>query len=100
MGYFAPTMFDLRDKVAVVTGAGSGIGAAIATLFARQGARTVVLDVNDTAQATADTIRASGGEAVARRCDVSAADDVPRVFHDLDAELGGLDILVNNAGIA
>jgi 2-keto-3-deoxy-L-fuconate dehydrogenase len=100
MGYFAPTMFDLRDKVAVVTGAGSGIGAAIATLFARQGARTVVLDVNDTAQATADAIRASGGEAIARRCDVSAADDVPRVFHDLDAELGGLDILVNNAGIA
>jgi 2-keto-3-deoxy-L-fuconate dehydrogenase len=93
-------MFDLRDKGAVVTGAGSGIGAAIAALFARQGARTVVLDRNDSADRTADAIRASGGVAIARRCDVSVADDVARAFHELDAELGGLDILVNNAGIA
>ena len=100
MGYFAPTMFDLHRKVAVVTGAGSGIGAAIAALFARQGARTVVLDVSETAHATADAIRAAGGDAIARRCDVSVADDVRGAFHDLDAELGRLDILVNNAGIA
>ncbi|PYQ98056.1 MAG: hypothetical protein DMF96_12265 [Acidobacteria bacterium] len=93
-------MFDLHRKVAVVTGAGSGIGAAIAALFARQGARTVVLDVNETAQATADAIRAAGGDAIARRCDVSAPDDVRSAFHDLDGELGRLDILVNNAGIA
>src|SRR5216684_2907576 len=100
MGSFAPTMFDLHRKVAVVTGAGSGIGAAIAALFARQGARTVVLDVNETAHVTADAIRAAGGDAIARRCDVSVADDVRGAFHDLDAELGRLDILVNNAGIA
>ena len=101
MGYFAPTMFDLHRKVAVVTGAGSGIGAAIAALFARQGARTVVLDLNETAaHATADAIRAGGGDAIVVRCDVSAPDDVRRAFHDLDAELGRLDILVNNAGIA
>jgi 2-keto-3-deoxy-L-fuconate dehydrogenase len=93
-------MFDLHHKVAVVTGAGSGIGAAIAALFARQGARTVVLDLNETADATADAIRASGGDAIARRCDVSEPDGVQRAFHDLNAELGGLDILVNNAGIA
>ena len=85
-------MFDLHRKVAVVTGAGSGIGAAIAALFARQGARTVVLDVNETAQATADAIRAAGGDAIARRCDVSAPDDVRSAFHDLDGELGRLDI--------
>jgi NAD(P)-dependent dehydrogenase (short-subunit alcohol dehydrogenase family) len=93
-------MFDLHHKVAVVTGAGSGIGAAIAALFARQGARTVVLDLNETADATAGAIRASGGDAIARRCDVAEPDGVQRVFHDLDAELGGVDILVNNAGIA
>jgi 2-keto-3-deoxy-L-fuconate dehydrogenase len=93
-------MFDLHHKRAVVTGAGSGIGAAIAVLFARQGARTVVLDLNDTADKTADAIRASGGEAIARRCDVSDPDEVERTFHDLEAGLGGLDILVNNAGIA
>jgi 2-keto-3-deoxy-L-fuconate dehydrogenase len=94
-------MFDLRAKRAVVTGAGSGIGAAIAALFARQGARTVVLDRNDTsAGAVADAIRASGGDAIARHCDVSDPGEVQRAFRDLDAELGGVDILVNNAGIA
>ena len=93
-------MFDLRHKGAVVTGAGSGIGAAIATLFARQGARTVVLDLTDSAEATASAIRAAGGYAIARRCDVSKPDEVQQAFLDLDHELGGLDILVNNAGIA
>ena len=93
-------MFDLHQKIAVVTGGGSGIGAAIAALFARQGARTVVLDLNETAAATADAIRAAGGDAIARQCDVSAPAEVARTFHALAAELGRLDILVNNAGIA
>src|SRR2546423_6398253 len=100
MGYFASSMFDLHGKVAVITGAGSGIGAAIATLFARQRARTVVLDLNETADAAADAIRAAGGDAIARRCDVSAPAEVARTFDALGAELGRLDILVNNAGIA
>jgi 2-keto-3-deoxy-L-fuconate dehydrogenase len=93
-------MFDLHQKVAVVTGAGSGIGAAIATLFARQGARTIVLDLNDSADATVETIRAAGGDAVARRCDVAAPDAVTRTFSEVHATFGTLDILVNNAGIA
>jgi len=93
-------MFDLHQKIAVVTGGGSGIGAAIAALFARQGARAVVLDLNETADATADAIRAAGGDAIARQCDVSAPAEVTRTFHALAAELGRLDILVNNAGIA
>jgi NAD(P)-dependent dehydrogenase (short-subunit alcohol dehydrogenase family) len=93
-------MFDLHRKVAVVTGAGSGIGAAIATLFARQGARTVVLDLNETADATAGAIRAAGGDAIARQCDVSAPAEVESTFDALAAELDRLDILVNNAGIA
>jgi NAD(P)-dependent dehydrogenase (short-subunit alcohol dehydrogenase family) len=93
-------VFDLHQKVAVVTGAGSGIGAAIATLFGRQGARVIVLDRNDSADATVGTIRAAGGEALARRCDVSSADDVAGTFGAIAAEAGRLDILVNNAGIA
>jgi 2-keto-3-deoxy-L-fuconate dehydrogenase len=93
-------MFDLHQKVAVVTGAGSGIGAAIATLFARQGARTVLLDLHERAAATADAIRAAGGDAIARQCDVSAPQEVACTFDALAAEIGRLDILVNNAGIA
>ena len=93
-------MFDLSRKVAVVTGAGSGIGAAIASRFARQGARVVVLDLNDSADAVAGAIRAGGGDAIARRCDVADPGDVAPVIRDAAAELGRLDILVNNAGIA
>jgi 2-keto-3-deoxy-L-fuconate dehydrogenase len=93
-------MFDLHQKIAVVTGAGSGIGAAIATLFARQGARTIVIDLNDSADATAKTIRAAGGEAVALRCDVASPDAVTRTFNEVHATFARLDILVNNAGIA
>jgi len=93
-------MFDLHEKVAVVTGAGSGIGAAIALLFARQGARLVVVDVAESADATVAAIRAARGEAVARRCDVAEPDEVARTFAGVRAEFGRLDILVNNAGIA
>jgi 2-keto-3-deoxy-L-fuconate dehydrogenase len=93
-------MFDLHYKVAVVTGAGSGIGAAIATLFARQGARIIVVDLNDTADATADAIRAAGGDAVARRCDVAVPEGVARTFDEVHATFGRVDILVNNAGIS
>jgi NAD(P)-dependent dehydrogenase (short-subunit alcohol dehydrogenase family) len=93
-------MFDLTHKVAAITGAGSGIGAAIATLFARQGARSIVIDVNDSADATVRTIRDSGGEAAAWRCDVSAPAAVTRTFAEIHTQFGRLDILVNNAGIA
>jgi len=94
-------MFDLRHKVAVVTGAGSGIGAAIAALFARQGARTVVVDVDDAAaERTVAVICEAGGDATFRRCDVSTAAEVERVFGTIAGEMGPIDILVNNAGIA
>ena len=78
-------MFDLHGKVAVVTGAASGIGAAIATLFGRQGARVIVVD------------RSPG---VPFQCDVSSPDDVRRTFDAICAATGQIDILVNNAGIA
>ena len=84
----------------MVTGAGSGIGAAIAALFARQGARVVILDVNESGEATAAAIASTGGDAIARRCNVADPHEVARTFRDVAAELGRLDILVNNAGIA
>ena len=98
---FAAGMFDLDGKIAAVTGAGSEIGAAIAALFARRGARIVVLDVNESAAAaTAAAIRDAGGDAAVLRCDVSEAGDVARAFADIRSRFERLDILVNNAGIS
>jgi NAD(P)-dependent dehydrogenase (short-subunit alcohol dehydrogenase family) len=94
-------LFQLTGKVAVVTGAGSGIGAAIATLFARQRAHVVVLDVNEAAaRGTADAIGAAGGRADAMACDVADAGAVARVFGQIESAHPRIDILVNNAGIA
>ena len=93
-------MFDLHRKIAVVTGGGSGIGAAIATLFARQGAHSVVVDLDNGADGTVRAIREAGGNATVRLCDVSTPDEVARTFAGIHEELGRLDILVNNAGIA
>jgi NAD(P)-dependent dehydrogenase (short-subunit alcohol dehydrogenase family) len=85
----------------VVTGAGSGIGAAIAETFARQGARVFVLELNEDAGAeTADRIRAAGGTADVVACDVSKAASVGSAFARVVALGGRIDILVNNAGIA
>ena len=93
-------MFQLDDKVAVVTGAGSGIGEAIAVLFARQGARVAVLDLDEAAgQRTAETIRGAGGQAQAWACDVRQGSQVRSVFEAVPGALGSVDILVNNAGI-
>jgi 2-keto-3-deoxy-L-fuconate dehydrogenase len=93
--------FELRGKVASITGAGSGIGRSIASLLARQGARVFVLDVDaDAARAVVEQIAASGGSATFLRCDVSSASEVAEAFATLDAAAGRLDIAVNNAGIA
>jgi 2-keto-3-deoxy-L-fuconate dehydrogenase len=94
-------MFDLQGKVAVVTGAGSGIGAAIARLFAQQGATIAAADRDATAAGrTASDITTSGGTAMGYPCDVSDQDDVAALFRSLDDDHGRVDILVNNAGIA
>src|ERR1035438_2419276 len=94
-------MFERAGKVAAITGAGSGIGQAIAIQFAKQGARIAVLEISQTAaQTTVDQIKAVGGDATALLCDVSNAASVATAFAALDAAYGRLNILVNNAGIS
>ncbi len=91
----------LKDKIALVTGAASGIGRATALLFAREGARVVVNDLDlAAAQKTVDEMGADGSSGLAVRADVSESAQVAAMFEEIDRALGGLDILVNNAGIA
>ena len=91
----------LKDRVAIVTGAGSGIGRAIALRFAGEGARVAVLDVNEEqGAAVVGEIEATGGSAAFFRCDVSRQAEVLEVFAAVQDRLGPLDVLVNNAGIA
>jgi NAD(P)-dependent dehydrogenase (short-subunit alcohol dehydrogenase family) len=90
-------LFSLHNKKAAITGAGSGIGLAIAQVFAQQGAEVYILDLNEaTAQAAVQSILDQGGKASAYACDVSNQTQMKAIFQ----EIGALDILVNNAGIA
>ena len=95
-------MFTLAQKSALITGAGSGIGKAIALTFARQGAAVEILDVNaDQAAEVCAEIEAAGGSAAWQTCDVGDQAAVKAAFDQAIARRGGrLDILVNNAGVA
>ncbi len=88
----------LKGKLALITGAGSGIGRAIAELFAAQGASVVIADINpEGGQETARRICATGGHALFLRADVSRQQDVTAMVRQVIAEAGRIDILVNNA---
>jgi NAD(P)-dependent dehydrogenase (short-subunit alcohol dehydrogenase family) len=90
----------LSGKVAVVTGAASGIGRASACLFAREGARVMVVDINrQSGEDTAEQIRQAGGEAVFRGANVCDELQVKESFEQAVAQWGRIDILFNNAGI-
>ena len=94
-------IFSLRNKVAVVTGGGSGIGKAIALLFAQQQAHVCVLEKNqEAAKETADEILKAGGLATSFPADVSNQTEVISVMDSIQSTLSRIDILVNSAGIA
>jgi len=90
-------MFSLKGKSAAVTGGGSGIGRAVALVFAQQGATVHILDLSETAaRQVAEEINSAGGQARVYACDVSNQQQVTTIFQ----QIGPLDILVNNAGIS
>lgn len=89
----------LDQKVAIITGAGQGIGRASAVRFADEGATVVVNDIDaESAEATAESIRSAGGRAIARPADVTSYDAVRELVDGVDRELGKIDVLFNNAG--
>jgi 3-oxoacyl-[acyl-carrier protein] reductase len=88
----------LKDKIAIVTGAGSGMGEAIAHTYAREGAKVAVLDVNE--QAANKVASAIGASALAVACDVTNKADITRAVEMTEMKFGVSDILVNNAGVA
>jgi NAD(P)-dependent dehydrogenase (short-subunit alcohol dehydrogenase family) len=93
-------MFRLDNKTAIITGGGSGIGKAIAVVFAKQGASVNILDMDEQGATTVvNEISADGGKAKFFKCDVSKQNDVKQIVDGIAAG-GVIDILINNAGIA
>ena len=93
-------MARMKNKIAVITGSGLGLGEAMALLFSREGAKIVVFDINETAgRETVGQIREQGGEAIFVHGDVSNPDDATRLIHDAVDAYGRVDVLVNNAGV-
>lgn len=94
-------LFNLSGKVALITGGGSGIGRAIAELFARQGAAVSILELNkDAAEEVVNVINSAGGKAQAVVCNVAEQKEVADMFSSILKEKSRIDILVNCAGIA
>lgn len=93
-------MFDLKNKIALVTGARRGMGKAHALVLAAQGAKVVVTDIDlAECQKVVEEIKNNGGEAIALKMDVSNKAEVDQAFDEAVKQFGRLDVLVNNAGI-
>jgi NAD(P)-dependent dehydrogenase (short-subunit alcohol dehydrogenase family) len=91
---------DLRNKVVIVTGAGSGIGEAIAKLFGQHQARVIVSDIKlDKAEAVAAEINSAGGQAIAQQTNVANFEEMENLTDFAVAQFGAIDVFVNNAGI-
>lgn len=94
-------MFTLNNKTAIITGGGSGIGKAITTVFAKQGAQVYVLDMDEKGgNSTVNEIIGNGNIAAFYKCNVADQKEVKKVIGEIAGEHGTIDILVNNAGIA
>jgi NAD(P)-dependent dehydrogenase (short-subunit alcohol dehydrogenase family) len=94
-------MFSLEGKIAIITGGGSGIGKAIAILFAKQGANVYILDFDEKgASDTVKEISTQGGTATIFKCDVSNQSEVKEIVDRIAGKSGTIHILVNNAGVA
>lgn len=90
----------VKDRVAIVTGSGRGIGAATASLLAKEGAKVIISDINEAAcEETTAAVRATGGEAIGIACDITIRKSVEEMVQKTIDAYGRLDILVNNAGI-
>jgi len=90
----------LQGKVCIITGAGSGLGKGIALVFAREGSKVVIAEIQEEpGQATAQQIKAEGGEALFLRTDITRASEVEKMVEGTLKAYGRIDVLVNNAGI-
>ncbi|WP_198543749.1 3-oxoacyl-ACP reductase FabG [Petroclostridium xylanilyticum] len=90
----------LKDKIAIITGAGRGLGKGIALKLAREGAKAVVSDIDvENANNTCKEIQEFGGTAIAVRTNIAVKEDVDKLFKETAEKFGDVDILVNNAGI-
>lgn len=90
----------LKDKVAIITGAGSGFGKLTSKLFSKEGAKIVAVDYNEeSAKETVEEIKNEGGEAISVKADVSKEADVKNFIEEAVKEFGKIDVLFNNAGV-